>query len=294
MLPRLSLRILIAAGVVLGGLCWLWALPAVAPADASTGITLFDAVAGWPTALGMLLLCGLPAIALGLAAGVMGNPLAGPFVTGFGLMILAGQGGSSRGFLWRADLPGSYVTLIGEMLIWSVALVAFMGLIGICRRATHRRYPNLTPVSLVEPEPIRWRRLRGLDALAGVVAAAIGVVLCGLLIQSASTGQVLGSLVLGFGLAALLAQLIVPHHNPLPILLAPAIAAIFGYTRVLLTPELVDPAAVQAAWYTGGLSGLAVGLPMQYASAGVVGVTLGIGLGRSLDHARAAHAQATE
>lgn len=291
MLPYLPIRVLIATGAVLGGVCWLWALPTVMPADASTGISLFDAAAGPVPAVGMLLLAGLPAIGFALAAGTAGNPLSGPFVAAFSLMILAGRGGSSRGWLWRADLPGAYTTLIGETLLWSAALVGLILAIGVCRRAAHRRYPNLASWSLADPPPAPpegpggWRHIRGADALAGLVAAVIGYVLCGLLIQNAATGQVIGSLVLAFTLASLLAQLLVPHHNPLPILLAPAVAAIAGYTLVLLSPALVDTPAVLEAWYTRQLSGPALALPIQYLSAGVVGCTIGSGIGYALGSA---------
>lgn len=276
------IRCLIALGVTLGGLCWLLALPALAPTDASTGISLFDAQAGWAGAIGLLLLFGIPAIGFALAAGTAGSPLAGPFVAAFGLLIVAAQGGSSRGYLWRADLPADYRLLILETLIWAAGLVALMIGIGMCRRMARRHYPNLgSPAP--EPPPGGWRRLGAMDLLAGAVAAVLGAGFCGLLIQSTATGQVLGSLVLAFTLAALLAQLIVPHHNPLPILIAPAAAAIGGYAWVLLWPEVVDHRSVLELWYTRQLTGLALTLPIQYLSAGVVGVTLGMGIGQALN-----------
>lgn len=285
MLPSLFIRSLIVLGVALGGFCWLLALPILAPIDGSTGISLFDARGGWIAAVGVLLLCGIPAIGLALMAGTAGSPLAGPFVAAFALLIVAAKGGSSRGYLWRADLPTDYAQLILETLIWSAGLLALMLAVGVCRRVARQRYPNLGSRNGAEPPPGGWRRIGAADALAGAAAAVLGAALSGLLIQSTATGQVLGSLVLAFALSALLAQLVVPHDNPLPILLAPSAAAIGGYVWVLLSPELVGHRSVLEAWYTGRLTGLAMTLPIQYLSAGVVGVTLGMGLGQALNSA---------
>ena len=286
MLPVLRQRILIAVGVILGGIVWMRAQGALAPSDASSGITLFDASAGPIIAAVIALLAGLPAIVAGLITSGTGHPLSGVFVVAFALMMLAAAGGSIDGFLWRSELPGRYGVLMLEMILWTTGWLALLLAIHRTRAAASRRYPKLADAHEHFGRDVKIVHPSGKSFLAGLIAAGVGGLLSNLLIQSAATGQVIGSLILAFAIGALVAQMIVPQSHPLGILLAPTAVAVIGYAFMLVSPHLGSTDAVLRDWYRGELPGLVLALPIQYASAGMVGCTLGIGLGQSFDHAR--------
>lgn len=268
-------RLLVCAAMAVGALVLLGALPAVVSSDETPGITLGSATAGATGGAIAVLLGALPAIGLAVLCGSMGTPLAAPFVLASALLVLAAWGGSGIGFLWRSSGPGDYVGLIVELLFWFALLAAVSWITMRVRLPLRRRLPWLAS------EPRRERNLlRGFvepqSLLAGAVCAAAGGFASYLLVQSWETGQTLGGLVCGFALGAIAAQAAVGNASPGPIVLgAPMLVAIVGYLSGL-TLESHDAMLAQA--YRGELVGLAWSLPIHYASAGVLGTVIGIGI----------------
>lgn len=283
MLPQLKHRLLIGISLAIGGMCWLLAHGALAAADGSGGLSLMDAHVGTVAAVLIVIAAGIPAIILGLVTASTGNPLAGTFTVCGSLLWLASRGGSIDGYLLRADLPSGYRQLAIESVIWLVLLAVVF--VGIDRLRTAVR-PRLQ--TLVSKQHLGTRtQLAKLDIramLAGVVTVVAGGFLCNLLIQSSDGGQVNGSLILGFGTAALIANMAVPQRNPVMILLSPMAVAMVAYLWVAHSYPTTDSLLVDL--YGHNLINLALVLPIQYASSGVVGCALGVGLAQTLEHVR--------
>jgi hypothetical protein len=283
MLPQLKHRLVIGISLVIGGLCWLLALGALTAADGSTGLSLMDAHVGTPTAVLVLLATGLPAIIVGLVAASTGNPLTGVFTISGSLLLLGAMGGRIDGYLQRSELPAGYQPLVIESVIWLVFLaVVFMTI----DRLRTRVRPSLR---ILAPKTHLGTRTQltlpgARPMIAGLVTAVGGAFICNILIQSSDGGQVNGSLMLGFGVAALIANMAVPQRNPLAILLSPMFVAAAAYIWVLRSYTTTD--AILADLYTHKLLNLALALPIQYASAGITGCALGIGLAQTLEHVR--------
>jgi hypothetical protein len=283
MLPQLKHRLVIGLSLVIGAFCWLLALGALTAADGSTGLSLMDARVGLVPAVVIVLAAGLPAIIAGLIAASTGNPLAGTFTISFSLMPLAAMGGSIEGYLKRTELPGGFRPLASEAIIWLVLLAVIFIVIdrlrtkvrpGLQKLAVKRHMGTRTQLAFPSLRPL----------LAGLVAAGAGAFICNILIQTSDGGQVNCGLILGFGVAAMIAQLTVPHRNPLVILLSPLLVAAVAY----LYTAWAYPAGDELLYdlYSRNLLNLALALPIQYASSGVAGCALGIGLAQTLDHAR--------
>ncbi len=283
MLPQLKHRLVIGLSLVIGGLCWLLARGALTAADGSTGLSLMDAHVGTPTAILVLIAAGLPAILLGLLAASTGNPLTGVFTLSGSLILLAAMGGRIDGYLYRTDLPDGYRPLAIEAVIWLVLLAVVF--IVIDRLRTHLR-PSLRILTPKKHLGTRTQlTLPGVKPLlAGLVTAVGGAFLCNILIQSSDGGQVNGSLMLGFGTAALIANMTVPQRNPIVILLSPLFVATVAY--MWITRSYTSTDAILADLYSHNLPSLALALPIQYASAGITGCALGVGLAQTLEHVR--------
>jgi hypothetical protein len=282
MTPPLRQRLLIAISAILGGMVWLLAQEALTPPNGSTGLTLWDAQVGLARAVAIAMLASLPAVLIALICSATGNPLTGIFAVAAALMILAGAGGPIDGLLWRASLPGVYGGLMLEIILWFAALAAFMFTIQRLRPRL-RRLPGLA----------LWARQPGNDdihltqwnlptALAGLISTLAGGLLCVALIQSTASGQVIGSMLLAFAAGALIAHMTIPKANPIGILLSPALVALLGYGYMLIEAQFVSTASVLEAWYAGELPGVALALPIHYASAAVAGCTLGLGVAQAL------------
>jgi len=283
MLPQLKHRLVIGLSLVIGGLCWLLALGALIAADGSTGLSLMDAHVGTPSAVLIVIAAGLPAILLGLVTASTGNPLAGVFTVSGSLLLLGAMGGSIDGYLRRAEVPAGYRSLAIEVVFWLFLLA--LVIIGIDRLQTKVR-PSLK--ILATPRHLGTRTKlnipNGPALLAGLITAVAGAFICNLLIQSSDGGQVNGSLLLGFGTAALIGNMVVPQRNPVIILLSPMAVALAAYLWVATSYSTTDALLVDV--YNHDLLNLALALPIQYASAGVTGCALGVGLAQTLEHVR--------
>ena len=291
MLPAFRQRLCIAAAILIGGLCWLLVSESLSPEDASTGITLSDARVGALAAAVLVVLAGLPALGLGTLAAAMANPLAGPFVVGTALMMPVWRGGAGYGWLWRSEPPASYVWLAMEMVWWLLFYLMLMGASRAVRLPLRRRLPRLTA-----PAHQELSLLRGGARASTWLALAVSTVVSGLLsyvlIQGVDVGQVLLSLVLAFAIGGLVAQATVPDAGGLGVVLSPLVVGVIGYVLVSLG-DADTPDQMRALVYAREVSGFAWTLPIHYASAGVAGACLGVGIGQGWDLARS-HAAAEE
>lgn len=286
MFPTLSQRVLVPIAFLVGGLVWLWAARFVEPADGRGGLTLFDAQVGVVLAVALMLLTGLVAIVLGTVVGALGNPLSGLFVVGTALLFPAVEGGQIDGWLWRHDEPTAYVRLIVEMLVWAGALLGVVVLMDAARRPVRRALPALATNGHFGHADLGVRLPDARALIAGLVCAGVGGLLTTLLLAVSDTGQVVGALIVAFAVGALVTQSVVPQGNPLPMLLAPAALAVVAYAHVPVQYD--DATALYAAWYVGGVWGPALALPIHYLAAGLVGVTLGLGMHQSVEYSRTA------
>lgn len=288
MLPTLKQRILISAVVLAAGLVWLLAASGLATPDASSGFSLISTERGFVLAVLVVLLTGLPAVGLGLFTAGTGHPLSGVFVVSAALVFLAVAGGAIDGLLWRIEVPSAYLWLTFEMLLWAALLVGVVALVQRYRLRVRRAAGVFRTdehwgegIDLGVPDSQGW--------LAGLIAAGVGALLANLLIQSTDVGQVIGGLLVAFTLAAMLAQMVLPTTKPAAIVLCPIVVAVLGYLQTWF--GYADGDALKAAWYAEDLSGLAMALPIHYASAAVAGCVLGVGAAQSLDRAREQAAQ---
>ncbi len=287
MLSSTQQRLLIAASIGLGGLVWIGILPTLKAPDGSTGLSLFTASCGPWLAMALILIGGLPAVALGALCASTGRFVHGLFVYGGTLTLLALKSGSSAGWLETAHLPNDYLVLAFEMLIWQIGLLLAIQIISQLRSLAAQRLPELlTNENLWQP---RLAKPNHIEIKAGFTATAIAFLACFVCLQTTDTVQILGALVLAFALGAAIAQTIFPQNNPIGILFSPALVAILGYGLVLLRFD--GPGPLIQAWFSrtqNGVSlwqhfpGPALALPIHYASAGLVGCSLGIGIAKSI------------
>ena len=258
----------------------------------------------WWASLAVAVL-GLPAVAGAGWVAARGSALTGAWcLVGCGLVAFAGLGsrfggsagggglggGGLGGVMRRADEAGRlellYPAMAVEVVAWFVLLSVGLGVVDLLGRAIKPRLP----------ERRRSRHLGGRLRLWGVSRASLGAAavvavlgggLASLTVVNTAPGQVVGGLVLSFGIAGLLAQVLVPNERPWAMLMAPGLmgAAGYGWAAWRYTGTGGGDAMLEAL-YTATLPGLAAGLPVHYATAGVLGCLTGIGLGQVLEKAR--------
>lgn len=278
MLPTLKHRFILTFAIAVGAVCWLWSEDALSAVDASPGITLVDAQAGFVPALLLMLLAGLPAVLLGLVAGAVANPVSGVFSVAMSMMILGAVGGGSSGYFRRAHMPGGFGWLVLDLVLWLLPYVALVALLAQLRAPMRRRLPFLTSPAYRE-QPLH-RQVFSLPTLtSGLVCAAISGLLTHLIVWS-DGGQIVGGLLLSFAIGSLLTRAFVPQGGALGILLSPAIVAVAAYLFGLFTFASHD--AFLAAWYAGQVTGIVQALPVHYASAAIAGACIGYGLAQGL------------
>jgi len=269
----------------LGGGCWYFAIPHLRAADLSDGLSLADPAVGTPSAIGALLAFGLPMIVGAILVSCSGSVLSGPFVLGVGLTVVSGFGGSIDGTLRRYDEAGALATLYPalalEVVGWGCALLVLLVLIHRVRKPLREKLPGPLVSGQVHK---RWRsNLRmpdGSALLAGLVSCAAGGLMSGILLRSATGPQVIGALLLSFTVAGMLGRTLVNRPRVIVILLSPCIVGLVGYLWLWRTTP--DAAQIMPRYFTDKLMPLGLALPIHYASAGVMGAAIGIGLGQGL------------
>ena len=286
MLPSIRQRLIISTAVVLGAVCWLWVAWALQAADGSSGLALTSARVGLVGATVIVLLAGLPAMGVGLITSATGHPMSGIFAVSAALSMLAATGGSMEGWLRQAALPSDYGWLAIETLIWQAGMILMLTVIQRLRSPIRTRWPALAfRDHLGVDVHIRFPTVQTL--LAGFVSAGVASVMGYFLILNASSGQVICGLIIAFLIGSLIGQTAFPQTNPVGVLSSPFLVAVVFYVYVIIRFD--DGDQLLGAWYTQSLPGLALALPVHYASAGLMGCALGLGLaqnfGESIDDA---------
>lgn len=279
--------------VAVGTPLWWWAASGLRPDDGLPGWTLGGAGAvfahssagAW--AAGVVILAGVPAALAGAVLAATGNPLSG-LACAAGSAALAFGGASGLGVARRAADAGRtepyFPALMIETALWCVLLTLLSAAIDRGGRQLRGRLPDrLTSRSLGGGV-----RLLGFSVgalWAGLITAVLGGVLALGLLRSDDPGQILGGLFVAFTLASLIGFAIAPHDRPWPTLLAPGLVALVGYGWAAWQLRGRDEMLL-AAWYQGTLPALALGLPVHYLTAGVLGCCLGTGVGQLLEHVK--------
>jgi len=298
-------RVLLITLAVLCGGAWAWAGALAAPAGGYSGVTLS---AGGVTGGALLLFGGIPALACGAWAVRAVGPLTGTFIVCAAMLGVALTGGSMGGWFWtnaaEQALPGAYLRLALEAVIWSAAAVLPLAWLTWRSRDRGRDRDDaeqhsesnesdseMAAPAAAMPEPTAW--------LAMIVAATIGGVLTLLMLRSTDAAQAAGTLILAFAIAALVTQAFMASDNPLPVLLSPGLVAIAGYLYVAWIGPYGSTDATLEAWFgklvadpsgQAALPGVALALPVAYASAGVLGCIVGLGIAKAFATARVAEA----
>lgn len=284
---------------IIGIVCLLPVQPMLMSADGWPGLSLMDARSGVMVACLLLMLAGLPALLGGLYAGSAGNPLSGVFTIGFALLVLAGQSGSMNGLILRQaerettqPRGGAVFTqLVIEMVIWVLMWCVFMFLIRryrhlIRRLVVPRRIKTNFSEQLTEEDTPRFV-LHVRPGLAGLLCAVLGWVLCRLMLLTDEVGQVIGGVLVAFVLAGLVARLALPTGNVVYLLLSPLLVGFVAYAQGSVLHGSASADELIQRWQTGGIVGPMLALPIHWASAGLVGVSVGIGIAQAIDRVRA-------
>lgn len=288
MLPSQTQRVLMLVAVLLGLPALIAAAHGLAPADGLGGWALTDLPGPWAAA-GWLSAGAVPALILAALLAATGNPLTGILTLGT-TFLLAVSTGSAAGTLRRAGAAtdgGSgaglalCLRLAAETLTWAVAVAAVWALLTATQRALRPRLPrrlqtdHAAAAARGKTTPSGGGAGTRLGAL--VATAAVGGAITWMLARNDSAGQAVGAVVVAFAIAPLVGQSVSPSRSPLPALLAPALAGVAGYVYLGLTLGRTS-GALQRALYDGTLPGVGRVLPVQYAVAGAVGASIGLGL----------------
>ena len=281
-------KLIMTISIIAGGAVWVCAADVLRAADGSSGFSLMSAPSGPLLATGAVAVCGIPALLLALLAAVSRRASS---VT-LALCVLAIAGGETDGWLLRSSIPGDYVGLLAELPIWIAGLVLAVFVFERAAQPLRQLWPALidrddgdTPSGL-DVSITQWAAP---DVLAALICAIIGAVVASFLARTSDIGQIIGALMLGFGVGGFIAQKTFPHRNPMGLLISPMVVAAVVYGHTLSQFDTADQ--LIEAWYlTGGgsqadlptLPGLALALPIHFVSAGVCGACMGSTIGRKL------------
>jgi len=288
MMPTLRHRLFICIAITVGAICW-WAVgPWLSAADGSTGISLMSARVPPAVAILLALVAAVPAVGAGLAVSSAGHPLSGLFAVSCALGILAIWGGPIDGWMFRNNLPNEYGWLMFETLIWFAGVLIMLTVVQQLRSPMRVRIPALAFDDHLDVDThIRWPQAQAMGA--GLTCAIVSAALAWACIADSDSGQVIGSLLLAFTVGGMVGQLLFPQSNPIGILFSPGLVAMVAYAYVLIRFSSTDQ--VMAAWFgrSSGLAlsqrlpGIALALPIHYASAALAGTTMGIGIAHTIE-----------
>lgn len=281
---RLIQRIIIITGIVLGGYLWTLAVPVLRAADGSNGVSLMSATINPLAATLTALLAGLPAAGMVVVAAAWGRINAGMFIAAAALAAVAVAGGPINGWMWRSELPGGYIGLIIEMLIWQAAIV------GLWFAGQKLRMPLQRRMTDPPEDTDEVTGFGQTGVMSMLVSAGAAMFVAWFLLRTSESGQVIGALVAAFAAGGFASRSLFPRATPLAVYLSPAIVAVIGYALVLM--RFTEHDQVLSAWYHVAAVGqtpptkmppTAMALPIHFASAGLAGCTIGVSLGRGDD-----------
>ena len=289
MFPTLLVRLLVAATIFLGGWVLVSAAGTLHSADGSGGLTLMMSHAGVLPALLIVLVAAIPAIAMSLLCSSIANPLTGIFSLTTALWFLSAKGDTIDAWIRRNDasLPGDYMRLAMEVILWAAMLTGFIFLITLLRPRIRTALPMLAREPHLGEEPTLRRSWLPV-AVSTLVTAIVAGILASFLLRTPDKGQIIGGLILSFMVGGLVGDLactfLFQRHpaNPMGLILAPSLVAITGY--LLAVSGYRDGTEFLKAYYDTKAAGLALALPMDYASAGVAGCALGAGWAQVMLH----------
>ena len=324
MLPSQTQRVLMGVAVLVGVWPAAWGLGAMGWGGGVTGwnllgwpglgavllgllpgVVLAGVVAATGNALsGVWALAGMVTVAGWMAGGEAGAN--GPMGAVMRRAVYGGGPGGAAGvwFGFGSGAGGLYGRLAVEAAVWAGAWWVALGwldvaggrLRGRLPRRLQSRHLGAGEALLLMPAVSRRGRL-GFDAGgvgSGLVAAAVSGVLVEVLVRSPMRGQVVGGLFVAFTVGALVARMVLPRDRGAWVLLSPVGVAMGGYALAWIGLGGAGGAAagdegeraMLAALYVGELPGVAMVLPLQYLSAGVLGCATGLGLGQVLERAK--------
>lgn len=319
-------RLLIAFCTAVGLASLLTVRTLLLSAGGTPGISLLDARAGLALAVALVVVAALPAVLLGTLASALGNPLAGVFILAVSLSVLAGAGGPISGWLWRASIPGDYRGLMVEMVIWQAVICAGFLLMHWGQTALRRSIGlsashdgKATPLDIEQfgrrMQHMPWfiqvvlgaslaantvreavspttpdardagaRFLNGDTIFGCLISAAVGGFVSFFLLPNGNVGQVFGALTVAFTIGGLVARAAMPRAHHLGLMMSPTLVALAAYAYASSSYASSD--ALLAAWYAQKLPGMALVLPIYYASVAVAAVAVGVGIAQSFDSSR--------
>ena len=285
MLPSQTQRVLMLLALALGFPALAAAAQGLMPPDGLGGWALTDlsgATAGW------LLLATVPALALAALLAATGNPLTGVLTLGT-TFLLAVPAGSAAGPLRRAAASAATGTpglgyclgMAAETLGWALVVAAAWVLLTACHHVLRPRLPRRLRTDHAADTASRSSSSRAVETGTRlgslVITAVVGGGITWMLARGDSAAQAIGAVVVAFTIASMVGQSVAPSRSPLPALLAPALAGAAGYLFLGFTMGR-QTGALEQALFDGTLPGGARVLPMQFAVAGAVGASIGLGL----------------
>ncbi|MEQ9460427.1 MAG: hypothetical protein RIG82_05700 [Phycisphaeraceae bacterium] len=268
MLPTVPQRLVMFVAIVACGVTLIALSGPAMPPGGWSGLTVMDARGGILPAAAMLGLAALPAVIAGVGMAVWSGVASGAFTLAASLMILAWYAGPIDGLLFRADpLAQVYIDLaietIGWLFLWSVMLL----IAGILH-------------SGVRDKASRPKGSVGGSIAGGAICGVVGAVVANVIAKSTDSGQVAGALLIGFAVGGMVARSSVPSARPWGLLVSPLVVALGVYLATWF--NFTSDQMLEQSWFSGRLNGLALMLPIFFASAGVAGAAMGYGMGRKV------------
>ncbi len=234
-----------------------------------------------------LLLGLLPALMLGVVLSSTGHVASGPFVVACVMLFAVGQDGAMDAAVRRDPSSSAAHQRVLEAMIWAAAVAGYVW----CCRVGRRRLRDRLPEWLVSPirggdRSLGLKRGRGISLLAGLVTALTAASLGWFCIVTPALSQVAFGVFTAMVVGGFLSALMLPGARCGPVLTAGLAVAAVGHAWSAWQLAGMSPQAVLSAWYVQDWSGLAMALPVVYASAGVAGGATGFGLAQAAGEAK--------
>ncbi|MEM6551046.1 MAG: hypothetical protein AAF750_02730 [Planctomycetota bacterium] len=294
MFPTITQRLMMLVGLLLV----IW--PAMWVGELVAGAAVSLAAGRWSAGvtLVVMVLGLLPAVVVGAVLSSTGNVLSGVWLVGAaavamgvsgGVSSVGAAGGGGMDAVVRASpTSGTMTWLALESGVWGLAVVGLWlglksvrpGLRGWLARRVGGRWVTPKPGGKREKG---WADGRALGA--GLVTAAVGGAVVWVALRSSGSGQVVAAGVVGMMVGGLAGRLALPGAHALLSLVAPAGLAMVGFWLAGQGLVGLRESEVLGLWHVGDWVPIARGLPLVLVGSGLVGVTMGLGLGQSVERA---------